>query len=160
MEDRLDHLFQEWHLLGGGVLLACVRPLPTRSAEEVIAESTACCRASGRLTWVVLDWLVHHIKAIDVDALLSHTLKQGDSAVLGLLADAANQHRPNTKFVDIMKNCMPAPELMPFFFRVAKSPLATQLAQENSIEIFRRWNYLCSELRFLDDEVGTADTNN
>jgi hypothetical protein len=142
------------------VLLARVRPLSARPAEEIIAESTAFCRASGRLTWVVLDWLVHHIDAIDIRALLRHTFRQGDSSVLGLLADAANLHRPNPKFVDIIKNCGPAPEVTPFFFRVAKSPLATQLAQENSIEIFRRWNYLCSELRFLDNEVGTADPNN
>jgi len=55
MEDRLDRLFQEWHRLGGALLPADVdTTLPTRSPEEVIAESTAHCRESGRLTWVVL----------------------------------------------------------------------------------------------------------
>ncbi len=66
MGDRLDFLFQEWHRLGGAVLLAEVdTTLPARKTEEVIAESTAHCRESGRLTWVVLDWLVHHIEQIN-----------------------------------------------------------------------------------------------
>jgi len=40
---------------GGAVLLAEVdATVPHRSPEEVIAESTAHCRESGRLTWVVL----------------------------------------------------------------------------------------------------------
>ena len=55
MEDRIDRLFQEWHRLGGAVLLAEVDSAVTaRPAEDVIADSTAHCRESGRLTWVVL----------------------------------------------------------------------------------------------------------
>jgi len=51
MENRLDILFKEWHLLGGNVLLREIMNLPTpRSPEEVIAESTSYCRDSGRLT--------------------------------------------------------------------------------------------------------------
>ncbi|MDQ1301506.1 MAG: hypothetical protein QG637_1428, partial [Chloroflexota bacterium] len=53
MADRVDQLFQEWQQLGGRVLLAESLPnLSIRSPEEVIAESTAYCRESGRLTWV------------------------------------------------------------------------------------------------------------
>ncbi len=34
MEDRLNHLFQEWHRLGGAVLLTDAdTTLPTRMAE-------------------------------------------------------------------------------------------------------------------------------
>jgi len=66
MVDRLDYLFQEWYRLGGAVLLAEIDPDVTpRAPEDVIAESSAYCRQSGRLTWVVLDWLIQHISEID-----------------------------------------------------------------------------------------------
>ena len=41
-----------------------------RSERAVIAESTAYCRASGRLMWVVLDWLIRHIDEIDEQKLM------------------------------------------------------------------------------------------
>ena len=45
MENRIDLLFKEWHLLGGDVLLKEKINLQTsRSPEEVIAESTSFCR--------------------------------------------------------------------------------------------------------------------
>ena len=150
MGDRLDRLFQEWHHLGGAVLVAEVdTTLPARSPEEVIAESTACCRESGRLTWVVLDWLIHHIEQIDEQKLLQESRRRGDLSVLGVLCDAARQRKPHPKFERIIAACAPHDSVIPFFQRVAQSPLASRLTRENALDVFRRWNYLCSELRYL-----------
>jgi len=155
MEDRIDSLFQEWHRLGGAVLTAVVdSAAPVRSPEEVIAESTAHCRASGRLTWVVLDWLIDHIEEIDDRTLLKKTTAFGDLSVLGVLCDAARQRNPHPKFERLMRSCVPHRELTPFFYRVARSPLASRLACENALDVFSRWNYLCSELRYLKDKIG------
>ena len=151
MEDRVDRLFQEWHRLGGAVLLAEVKAIPhVRPPEELIAESTACCRSSGRLTWVVLDWIARRIDEIDEKLLLRHVAEQGDSSVLGVLCDAAQQRNPHRKLAWLIQRCVPNRELVPFFHRVAQSPLASRLARENAVEVFRRWNYLCSELRYLE----------
>jgi len=150
MGDRLDHLFQEWHYLGGAVLLAEVdTTLPVRSPEEVIAESTAHCRESGRLTWVVLDWLIHHIEQIDEQKLLQESRERGDLSVLGVLCDAARQRKPHPKFEPIISACVPHDKTEPFFQRVAQSSLASRLAREKALEVFLRWNYLCNELRYL-----------
>jgi hypothetical protein len=150
MADPVDRLFQEWQQLGGQVLLAEAHtsPLP-RAPEQVIAESTAHCRESGRLTWVTLDWLIHHIEQLDEDRLLRETQVRGDLSVLGLLCDAANLRRPHPKFERTMRACKPIDTVEPFFQRVAKSRLALALTQQNALEVFRRWNYLCSELRYL-----------
>jgi hypothetical protein len=150
MADRIDRLFQEWYQLGGAVLLANKdgSELP-RSPEEVIAESTAYCRESGRLTWVVVDWLIHHIDQIDEKKLLEETGKRGDMSVLGVLNDIAYLRTPHPKFKEMMTACVPHNKIEPFFYRVARSPLASRLAQENNLEVFRRWNYLCNELRYL-----------
>jgi hypothetical protein len=151
MEDSLDRLFQEWHQLGGAVLLAKNNTkVPARTPEKVIAESTAHCRESGRLTWVVLDWLIQHIEEIDEEVLLRETGKVGDLSVLGVLGEAAQQRRPYPKFERIMASCMPHEKLEPFFYRVTRSPLALRLTREKALDIFRHWNYLCSELRYLD----------
>lgn len=151
MGDRIDYLFQEWHQLGGAVLLARVEPsLSPRPVEEVIAESTAHCRASGRLTWVVLDWLLRHIEHIDERTLLQKTREMGDLSVLGVLCDVARQRNPHPRFERIIHACSASKEVQPFFHRVARSPLALRLTQENALEVFRRWNYLCSELRYLE----------
>ncbi|HKZ83245.1 MAG TPA: hypothetical protein VJ793_06260 [Anaerolineae bacterium] len=150
MADRLDELFQEWHRLGGQVLVAEVdSALPIRSPERVIAESTACCRDSGRLTWVVLGWLTRNIAQIDEEDLLREMRERGVPSVLGVLCDAANQRNPHPKFERIMRACAAAERLEPFFRRVAQSRLAMILTQENPLEVFRRWNYLCNELRYL-----------
>jgi len=150
----LDYLFQEWHLLGGAVLLAGANTVESpRPPEEVIAESTLHCRESGRLTWIVLDWLIDHVSEIDEQALLRNMAELGELSVLGVLCDAANQFRPNPKFERLMRGCKPHQELAPFFYRVAQSKLASRLARENSIEIFRRWNYLCGELRYMKSDV-------
>ncbi len=150
MGDRLDCLFQEWHRLGGAVLLAEEdRAGPVRCPEEVIAESTAYCRESGRLTWVVLDWLIHHIEQVDEQKLLQETRKRGDLSVLGVLCDAARSRKRHPKFERIIAACKPHDKVEPFFHRVARSPLASRLARERALDVFRRWNYLCSELRYL-----------
>ena len=150
MGDRLDHLFQEWHHLGGAVLLTEVdATLPARSPEEVIAESTAHCRESGRLTWVVLDWLIRHIEQIDEQKLLQETRMRGDLSVLGVLCDATRLRRPHPKLDRLIAVCAPHDRIEPFFYRVARSPLASRLVRENALDVFRRWNYLSSELRYL-----------
>jgi hypothetical protein len=150
MEDRLEYLFQAWHQLGGAVLLKKVdKNLPYRSPEEVLAESTAYCRNSGRLTWIVLDWMIHHIQTIDEDKLLELTKEKGNLSVLGVLCDLARLKNPHLKFDRIVKACIPNSKVEIFFYRVAKSPLTERLTKENPLEIFRQWNFLCSELRYL-----------
>ena len=150
MADPVDRLFQEWQQLGGQVLLAEIHTVPLlRAPEQVIAESTTHCRASGRLTWVTLDWLIRHIEQLDEDRLLRETQVRGNFSVLGLLCDAANMRRPHPKFQRIICACKPTDTVEPFFQRVAKSRTALALTQQNALEVFRRWNYLCSELRYL-----------
>jgi len=150
MGDRIDVLFQEWHRLGGEVLLAEVdHSVLVRTPEQVIAESTAYCRESGRLTWVVIAWLIHHIEQIDEKALLREMRVIGDLSVLGVLCDAAHLRNPHPKFERIMRACPLPAQVEPFFRRVAKSPFASALARGNASEVFRRWNYLCNELRYL-----------
>jgi hypothetical protein len=152
MEDRIERLFQEWHQLGGAVLVARADPkVKSRPAEDVIAESTAHCRESGRLTWVVLDWMMRHIETINEEELLRKTKERGSLPVLGLLSDAARQRKPDPKFDNLVRSCPPSTEIAPFFFRVAQSPLALRLTQEHPLDIFRRWNFLCNELRYLSD---------
>lgn len=139
------------------MLLAKVDPaVPVRPPEEVIAESTAHCRESGRLTWVVLDWLIRHIKEIDDQKLLQITVERGDLSVLGVLCDAAHQRNPHPKFERLMRACVPHREVVPFFHRVERSSLASRLARENALDVFRRWNYLCGELRYLGDDARQA----
>lgn len=150
MEDRLDQLFQEWHQLGGAVLLNEIKKnIAARTAEDVIAESTTYCRHSGRLTWIVLDWLIHNIQKLDVDKLLQKTREKGDLSVLGVLCDSAKMRNPDPRFERIIARCVPHNKLEVFFHRVARSPFASKLTRENALEVFSRWNYLCSELRFL-----------
>ena len=150
MGDRIDKLFQEWHQLDGAVLLAeaDATSLP-RMPEEVIAESTTHCRESGRLTWVVLDWLIRHIEQVDEQKLLQETKERGDLSVLGVLCDAAHQRNPHPKFERIIEACAPHGKEELFFHRVRRSRLASRLARENALAVFRRWNYLCSEVRYL-----------
>jgi len=147
----MDRLFAEWHRFGAPVLLAEIPvAVPERAPEAVIAESTAHCRDSGRLTWVVLAWLIDHADVLDGHALVAATRAIGDMSVLGVLCDAADHHRPHPVFEQIVAACHPNDRLEPFFTRVSRSPLATRIAAENPIDIFLRWNYLCSELQYLD----------
>jgi hypothetical protein len=48
-----------------------------------------------------------------------------------------------------MQACERPKQLETFFKRVANSPLASKLARENAVDVFRRWNYLSNELRYL-----------
>lgn len=149
MANRIDYLFQEWAQLGGEVLLAEKQNIAARDPHQTLAESMAYCRESGRLTWVVLSWLIHHIDEIDVDILLEETKTNGNLSVLGVLCDAALIKTQHVKFQKIIKDCKPVLQLEPFFKRVAKSPLALKLTQENALDVFRRWNFLCNELQYL-----------
>ena len=152
MGTRLDYLFQEWSRLGGEVLLAqSDKTIAPRRPEEIIAESTAYCRNSGRLMWVVLDWLIQDIDQIDERALLEKTQQIGDISVLGLLCDAAREYNPHEKFARILQECQPHQPVEIFFQRVARSPLASQLAREHALDVFRRWGYISNELRYLHD---------
>lgn len=150
MEDRIDYLFQEWHQLGGAVLLSESNKIKlSRTSEEVFAESTSYCRNSGRLTWIMLDWLIHNINKIDETILLQTTKEKGDLSVLGVLCDLAKSRDSSPKYNNIIRSCRPNNKLEVFFHRVARSPLATKLTQDNALEIFSRWNYLCNEVRYL-----------
>ncbi len=150
MGDKLDQLFQEWHRLGGAVLLAHPNELACfRSAEEVIAESTLYCRASGRLMWVVVDWLIRHIELLDEKRLMQETTRQGDLSVLGVICDVAYLRQAHPKFEWLTAHCRPQTKVELFFYRVARSKLATKLTEEHSLPVFRKWNYLCQEVRYL-----------
>jgi len=149
MADRIDYLFQEWAQLGGEVLLAEKQNISARDPHQVIAESTAHCRESGRLTWITLSWLVYHIEEINDERLIGETKLCGDLSVLGVLCDAASLRLAHPKFQRIVRACLPAPKLEPFFKRVAQSALALRLTQENPLDVFKRWNYLCNELQYL-----------
>lgn len=71
------------------------------------------------------------------------------SVVLDVLCDLAHAATPNPAFQRIMAHCTPHDRLEPFFTSVARSPLATQLARENALDVFLRWNYWCAEARYL-----------
>jgi hypothetical protein len=150
MESRLDYLFQEWHQLGGEVLVSeKEQTLPKRELEEIIAESTNYCRDSSRLMWVILDWIIHHIDQIDEKKLLKETQKKGDLSVLGVLSDLAYHKNTDSRFKYFMAHCSPKQNREIFFKRVAQSPLAAKLTKENPLEIFLKWNYLSNEVRYL-----------
>jgi hypothetical protein len=118
--------------------------------EELVAESTAHCRESGRLTWIVLAWLIDHADELDAVALSAAARDCGDLSVLGVLCDAANHRRPHAVFESAMTDCYPNPQLELFFTRVGRSPLAARITRENPVDVFLRWNFLCSELQYLD----------
>lgn len=99
--------------------------------------------------WVVVDWLIHHIEEIDAQHLIQETLQSGNLSVLGVMCDVAHLRMNHPKFKQIMSMCRPNPQTEPFFHRVARSQLATNLTKENNLEVFRRWNYWCRELRYL-----------
>ncbi len=160
MVEPIDRLFQELNRMGAAVLVATIGcDGDPRQPEEVIAECTSHCRDSGRLTWVVLDWLLRHVDELDEDKLLDATRACGDLAVLGALCDAANERNPNPRFVRLMNACIPHPTLVPFFHRVARSPLALRLTEQGALDVFRRWNFLCNELRYLDGQLAGRRRN-
>ena len=150
MEDRLDYLFEEWHKLGGEVLLRETKNFSlSRTSEEIIAESTSFCRNSGRLMWIVLDWFVRNIENLNEKKIIDATKKIGDLSVLGVLCDLASSRAPSPKFDKIKRLCKPCTKHEIFFHRVAKSPLASKLTKDNPDKIFSNWNFLCNEVRYL-----------
>ncbi len=147
MAERIDELFADWHRLGGAVLLAEAPetgdvPMP----ELLIAESTAHCRDSSRLMWVVMDWLSGHADQVDAERVLNLTRLHGDLAVLGLICDMVLESEDSTVLRNIRASCRPHPNREIFFHRVARSQLASSLAEEHPLEIYQRWNFLGREL--------------
>lgn len=154
MESILDKLFFEWHHLGAAVLVLRQDDTCTnRKPEEVIAKSTNWCRHSSRLTWIIIDWLIKNIDELDESYLLDMTKATGNLSVLGLLCDAAKQKNTDPKFEHIIKACPPNKDFEIFFHRVAKSKLASRFAKENAIPLFKKWNFISNELRYLEDTV-------
>lgn len=153
MESILDKLFFEWHLLGAAVLIVQDDyTIPTGKPEEVIAESTNWCRDSGRLTWIIIDWLIKNIDELDEYLLIDMTKSKGNLSVLGLLCDAAQQKNRNPKLNRITQACSPNKDLEILFHRVAKSKLASRLAKEQVFSLFTKWNFISNELRYIDDK--------
>lgn len=114
--------------------------------ERLIAESTAYCRDSSRLMWIVLDWLARHADQLDADQLLDLTRLNGDIAVLRLLCDMALERGYSAMLHHVRASCTPHPSQEIFFHRVARSPLASSLAKESPLAIYQRWNFLGREL--------------
>ncbi len=152
MEEKLNRLFQQWQRLGGAVLVLHTETATGEppAAEALIADSTRYCRHSGRLTWVVLDWLLKNKASVNVPALLRATNAMGDGAVLGLLANAAHAQTLDTVFEAIMAGCTPNVEQDFFFVRIKNSRLASRLTMESPLPIFMKWNFWCNELRYLN----------
>ncbi len=155
MEDKLDYLFQQWNKHDSKVFVAENKATEHISIEELIAETTNYCRHSGRLTWVVLDWLIRNIEKIDTEKLLQLTQQKGDITILGLLSDIAKQKKDNAKFEYFVKSSHPNQQQEIFFFRVSKSKLASKITVEQSLPIYKKWNFYCNELRYLtaDNEL-------
>ncbi len=149
MEDKLDILFQHWNKFDGKVLVPEIKPTDNITIENLIAETTKYCRYSGRLTWILIDWIIRNIDNINIEKLIKATTETGDSTVLGLISDIANQKYIHTKFDYIIKSSKPNDKKEIFFYRVAKSKLASKITIEQSIPIYDKWNYYCNELRYL-----------
>ncbi|MCD4785243.1 MAG: hypothetical protein K8T10_15610 [Candidatus Eremiobacteraeota bacterium] len=150
MGNAIDRLFNEWNQLGGSVLLDSYELIAVeREQEQVIAESTSYCRRSGRLTWIMLDWLIRNVDDINEKKLLQEAKKLGDLSVLGLICDIAYTRNSDKKFSEITQNCSKNTKMEIFFHRVAKSAIAEKITRENALDIFKKWNFLCNEIRFL-----------
>ena len=153
METQLNRLFQEWQRLGASVLVAQSERIAHRAVESLIAESTAYCRHSGRLTWIVLDWLLTSASPVSVPLLLAETRTHGDLAVLGLIASAARAQAADSIFELIERGCVPNLQPDFFFYRVKNSGLASRLTMENLLPVFQKWNFWCNELRYLNQRA-------
>lgn len=152
MEDKLDSLFQYWNKQDSKVLVSEAKKTDDIEVENLIAETTKYCRYSGRLMWILLDWLIHNIDKINTEKLLQITARKGDITVLGLISDIAKEKRNSPKFEHIIKASQPNNKKEVFFYRVSQSKLATKLTMEQSIPIYDKWNFYCNELRFLTEK--------
>ncbi|MEI6436229.1 MAG: hypothetical protein WCP32_15450 [Bacteroidota bacterium] len=155
MEDKLDILFQQWNKFDSKVFISEIKPTEKINIENLIAETTMYCRYSGRLTWILIDWLIRYIDIIDSEKLLNTTLDKGDVTILGLVSDLAKQKRNSFKFEYLIKASKPNDKKEVFFYRVLKSKLASKLTIEQTLPIYDKWNFYCSELRYLttDNEL-------
>jgi hypothetical protein len=155
MEDKLDTLFQYWNRLDSKVLVSEVKQVGTMEIENLIAETTNYCRYSGRLTWVLIDWIIRNIDKLNTEKVLQVTESIGDVTVLGLISDIAKQKRANTKLEYFINSSKPNNKKEVFFYRVAQSKLATKLTIEQSLPIYDKWNFYCNEVRYLttDNEL-------
>jgi len=155
MEDKLDILFQYWNKYDSKVLVSEVKQTETINIETLIAQTTKYCRYSGRLTWILIDWLVRNIDTVNIEKLLQLTSKEGDITVLGLISDLANRKRNNKKLDNIIKASKPNEKKEIFFYRVSQSKLASRLTIEQNLPIYDKWNFYCNELRYLttDNEL-------
>jgi len=149
MENNLDNIFQHWNNYDSKVLIAEKKTTEKIDIEHLIALSTKYCRYSGRLTWILVDWLVRNIKKLNVLKLIDLTKQIGDITVLGLIADLAKQKYNDINFDYIIKSSKPNDKKEIFFYRVAKSKLATKLTIEQTLPIYEKWNFYCNEIRYL-----------
>jgi hypothetical protein len=152
MEDRLDMLFQYWNKYDSKVLISELKQANEIDIENLIAETTKYCRYSGRLTWILVDWIIRNIDEINVSKLLEATSINGDVTVLGLISDLAKQKRENANFEYLIKSSKPNEKKEVFFYRVSKSKLASRLTIEQNLPIYDKWNFYCNEVRYLTTE--------
>ena len=155
MGNKIDILFQQWNNFDSKVLLSERKDTEPIAIENLVAETTKYCRYSGRLTWILLDWIIRNIEEINTEKLIELTNKSGDITVLGLITDLANQKQTNIRFEYILKSSKPSEKKEVFFYRVLKSKLATKLTIENTLPIYDKWNFYCNEIRYLttDNEL-------
>jgi len=158
MEDKLNELFQYWNKFDSKVLISEVKQTESIDIEHLIAESIKYCRYSGRLTWILIDWIIRNIDKVNIDKLLQITAKNGDITVLGLVSDLAKQKRNDVKLEYLIKASKPNDKKEVFFYRVSQSKLATRLTIEQNLPIYDKWNFYCNELRYLttDNELNVS----
>ncbi|MBF0337694.1 MAG: hypothetical protein HQL05_07655 [Nitrospirae bacterium] len=149
MEDKIDTLFQHWNKYDSKVLVSEAKNIEPISVEALISESTKYCRYSGRLTWILIDWLIRNIDKVNESKLLDLTKTHGDITVLGLISDLASQKRKDSVFDHIISTSKPNKTKEIFFYRIAKSKIASKIAVENSLPVYERWNFYCNELTYL-----------
>ncbi len=149
MEDKLNILFQHWNRQDSKALVAESVDVEDIAIEKLIAETTNYCRYSGRLMWILLDFLIRNIDTIDVFELINLTKKEGDISVLGLVADMAKEKREDIRFDQIINESQPNSTKEIFFYRVAKSKFASKITIQETLPIYEKWNYYCNELRYL-----------
>jgi hypothetical protein len=159
MEDKLDTLFQYWNKFDSKVMVSEDKPTDDIIIEILIAETTKYCRHSGRLTWILIDWIIRNIDKINIEKLLQATIQMGDITVLGLISDLAKQKRGNKKFEYLIKSSKPNDKKEVFFYRVAKSRIASKITMEQTLPIYDKWNYYCNELRYLTTDKELINTN-
>jgi len=149
MEDKLDTIFQHWNKLDSKVLVSETKQTDDIEIENLIAETTKYCRYSGRLTWILIDWIIRNVEKINTEKLLQTTKQNGDITVLGLVSDLAKQKRDSEKLEFIVKSSKPNDKKEIFFYRVSQSKLATKITMEQNLPIYDKWNFYCNELRYL-----------